>query len=109
MRQSQQPYQHSQHEPVKCPFIMLDLFLSATFDIVDFQSRHTVFCPREVVSVRTSRSRDLPKVSSRSRLGQLGQRLGLGLRLEGLVHIPTGQSPTSSLVMLHNKLANLFV
>jgi hypothetical protein len=51
-----------------------------------------------------SRSRDLPKVSSRSRLGQLGQRLGLGfvterlglgtqrlglgLGLEGLVHIP---------------------
>jgi hypothetical protein len=36
------------------------------------------------------RSRDLPKVSSRSRLRQVCQRLGLGLGLglEGQVHIP---------------------
>jgi hypothetical protein len=33
---------------------------------------------------RLGRSRDVPKVSSRSRLGQLGQRLGLGLGTERL-------------------------
>jgi hypothetical protein len=91
---------------------MLDLDLSAAFDIVDLQSRQSFFCPTDVVSVRTSRSRRLEtvlrptKVLSRSRLGQLGQCLGLGvgterlglgtqrlgldlgLGLEGLVHIP---------------------
>jgi hypothetical protein len=59
---------------------MLDLDPSAAFDTVDLQSRQTVFCPRDVVSrlerlgldvLVSRRSRDVPKVSSRSRLRQL--------------------------------------
>jgi hypothetical protein len=38
---------------------MLDLDLSAAFDTVDLQSRQTFFCPTDVVSIRTPRSRRL--------------------------------------------------
>jgi hypothetical protein len=61
---------------------MLDLDLSATFDTVDLQSRQIVFCPMDVVFLRTSRSRLLG-------LGTQSLGLDLGLGLEGLVHIPT--------------------
>jgi hypothetical protein len=79
--------------------IMLDLDLRAAFETADLQSRQAVFCPRDVISFRTSRSRRLdPETYPRSRLGQLGQRLGFGTEglgldldpgLQGFVHIPS--------------------